>query len=248
MHSVPQLVPLSNVASFLFSANRHVENHAIAAALALGALEWNCFTVKLRDPSEFVAASNPHERQFFWVDDAFGASQLDWQMTSEWNANFSPYSGSNSTRSQICLHIPGLHLQKRQKFSEGIRSTGNPGFTGRHSRGAAVKRRAGANPLQLYSPRCSVRTFKRQLKPHLDTVAAHQRFSPRSHGVLEIRLHEQLLISSSALNDFVGRPVQLLHCRLCAVATRFQKILCRRTDRGVVVNNGNHRRGQDEPS
>ncbi|MGY4257930.1 hypothetical protein ACVI1L_004998 [Bradyrhizobium sp. USDA 4516] len=48
--------------------------------------------------------------------------------------------------------------------------------------------------------------FKRQLKPHLDTVAVHQRFSPRSHGVLEIRLHEQLLISSSALNDFVGAP------------------------------------------
>ncbi|MCP1854441.1 MULTISPECIES: nSTAND3 domain-containing NTPase [unclassified Bradyrhizobium] len=90
---------------------------AIAAALALGALdEWNCFTVKLRDPSEFVAASNPHERQFFWVDDAFGASQLDWQMTSEWNANFSPYSGSNSTRSQPCLHIPGLHLQTPEIF------------------------------------------------------------------------------------------------------------------------------------
>lgn len=28
--------------------------------------------VKVRDPSEFVAVSNPHEKQFFWVDDALG--------------------------------------------------------------------------------------------------------------------------------------------------------------------------------
>jgi hypothetical protein len=63
---------------------------AIAAALALGAVdEWNCFTVKVRDPSEFVAASNPREeKQFFWVDDAFGATQLDWQMAIQWNSAF----------------------------------------------------------------------------------------------------------------------------------------------------------------
>lgn len=65
------------------------EKSAIAAALALGALdEWGCFTVKVRDPSEFVATSNPHEKQFFWVDDAFGATQLDWQLAGQWNSTF----------------------------------------------------------------------------------------------------------------------------------------------------------------
>jgi hypothetical protein len=53
----------------------------IAAALALGALdEWSCFTLKLRGPDDFVEHSNPHERrQFFWIDDAFGATQLEYR-------------------------------------------------------------------------------------------------------------------------------------------------------------------------
>ena len=62
----------------------------IAAALALGALdEWNCSTLKIRDADDFVTHSNPHEpRQFFWIDDAFGATQLDWQATIDWNRVF----------------------------------------------------------------------------------------------------------------------------------------------------------------
>ena len=62
----------------------------IAAALALGALdEWGCSTIKVRDGDDFVRHSNPHEpRQFFWVDDAFGATQMDWSSTARWNGVF----------------------------------------------------------------------------------------------------------------------------------------------------------------
>lgn len=62
----------------------------IAAALALGALDqWGCFTLKLRGPDDFVQHSNPHEpKQFFWIDDAFGATQLDLQATARWNQVF----------------------------------------------------------------------------------------------------------------------------------------------------------------
>ena len=60
----------------------------IAASLAVGALdEWGCFTVKIRDADEFVERSNPHEsKQFFWVDDAFGATQFDWPTAAKWNS------------------------------------------------------------------------------------------------------------------------------------------------------------------
>ena len=62
----------------------------IAAALAVGALdEWGCSTIKVRDADDFVQHSNPHElKQFFWVDDAFGATQTDWQGTFGWNRTF----------------------------------------------------------------------------------------------------------------------------------------------------------------
>ena len=62
----------------------------IAAALAVGAIdEWGCSTLKVRDADEFVARSNPHEpKQFFWIDDAFGATQCDWQSVVAWNRVF----------------------------------------------------------------------------------------------------------------------------------------------------------------
>jgi hypothetical protein len=62
----------------------------IAAALAVGALdEWGCSTLKIRDADDFVAHSNPHEpKQFFWVDDAFGATQFDWSNAAGWNRVF----------------------------------------------------------------------------------------------------------------------------------------------------------------
>ena len=49
----------------------------IAATLAIGAFdEWRCSTVKVRDADDFVRHSNPNEKQFFWVDDAFGTTQI----------------------------------------------------------------------------------------------------------------------------------------------------------------------------
>ena len=68
----------------------------IAAALALGALdEWGCSTIKVRDADEFVRHSNPHEaKQFFWVDDAFGPTQLDWQAAVKWNTAFPHIRGA----------------------------------------------------------------------------------------------------------------------------------------------------------
>ena len=42
-------------------------------------------TLKIRGADEFVRHSNPHEpKQFFWVDDVFGATQLDWQAVTGW--------------------------------------------------------------------------------------------------------------------------------------------------------------------
>ncbi len=62
----------------------------IAAALAIGALDnWSAFTLKIRTPDEFVARWNPEEtNQFFWVDDAFGATQYQRELGTEWSRAF----------------------------------------------------------------------------------------------------------------------------------------------------------------
>lgn len=59
----------------------------IAAALAMGALdEWGFTTFKSRNAEDFIRHWNPNdEKQFFWVDDAFGATQLDYGSVIGWN-------------------------------------------------------------------------------------------------------------------------------------------------------------------
>lgn len=58
----------------------------IAAALSMGALDqWGCSTIKVRDADDFVSHFNPNEKQLFWVDDAFGPTQIDWTSAINWS-------------------------------------------------------------------------------------------------------------------------------------------------------------------
>jgi len=52
---------------------------------------WGCLDVqKFATQNEFVTHSNPNEpKQFFWVDDAFGATQFDWSSASKHGTGYS---------------------------------------------------------------------------------------------------------------------------------------------------------------
>jgi len=69
----------------------------IAACLSLAALDrWKIETIKLAEPDDFLTYWAPaHEKRFFWIDDAFGATQLDLSHISKWN--------------QILPHINAAH-------------------------------------------------------------------------------------------------------------------------------------------
>jgi hypothetical protein len=186
---------------------------AIAAALALGAVdEWQSFTVKARGPAEFVAASNPNEsKQFFWVDDAFGATQLDWQMAVQWNSAFPhvraaikrgakfvftsrDYIYSNARNFLKESALPVIHDSQVIIRVEQLSKDEREQILYNHIR-------LGTQP----------QAFKRRVKPYLDDVAAHKRFSPEiSRRLGNPAFTKQLNLSADALHDFVERPVQLL--------------------------------------
>lgn len=62
---------------------------SIAASLAVGAIdEFDARPVKLDHVRDLENAWNPREpNQLFWLDDAFGATQLDQVATDDWNRN-----------------------------------------------------------------------------------------------------------------------------------------------------------------
>jgi hypothetical protein len=185
----------------------------IAAALAVGALdEWGCSTFKVRNADDFKTHSNPHEsKQFFWVDDAFGATQFDWSSAAAWNSVF-PHMNAAIRRgarvlftsrdyiyysarkhlkesafpviaeSQVVIHVERLRQEeKEQILYNHVRLGGQP------------------------------RQFKQQLKNFLPDVAAHLGFSPEIARRLGNPLFtRRLTISESGLNDFVSHPLELL--------------------------------------
>jgi hypothetical protein len=71
----------------------------IAACLSLAALDrWKVETIKLTEPTDFLDQWSPgSEKRFFWIDDAFGATQLDGARVNKWN--------------QILPHVYAAHKQ-----------------------------------------------------------------------------------------------------------------------------------------
>lgn len=185
----------------------------IAAALSLGALdEWGCATVKVRDANDFVHHSNPQEpKQFFWVDDAFGATQLDVSAVVAWNRALPHidaairrgarivftsrdyiYRSARSLlkesalpvlrESQVVIKVDELQKEEREQILYNHIRLGN-----------------------------QPHNFKKTLKPLLPNVSEHKRFSPEIARRLGNQLFTRnLTVSSWGVDEFVENPMGLL--------------------------------------
>ena len=186
---------------------------AIAGALSLGAVdEWRCFTVKARDADDFVTNSNPNEpKQFFWVDDAFGTTQLDWQATVKWNAAFPHVRAAIrrgakfvfTSRDYIYRNAKNLLKQSALPIIQESQVVIRVEQLTKEEREQILYNhvRLGTQPTN----------FKQKLKPHLPAVAAHSRFSPEiARRLGNPAFTKQLSVTTPDLDDFVERPVALL--------------------------------------
>jgi hypothetical protein len=186
----------------------------IAAALALGALdEWGCSTIKIRDADEFVRHSNPHEKQqFFWVDDAFGATQLDVAATFKWNSAFPHLHAAIKRGARVIFTSRDYIYRNARSF---IKEAALPEILESQ---IVIKVQELSRPEKeqiLYNHiRLGNQTnpFKSELKPHLPAVSEHSGFSPEIARRLGNRAFTKKLffINRSELQDFVANPMQLL--------------------------------------
>lgn len=185
----------------------------IAAALAVGAIdEWGCSTLKVRDADEFVAHSNPLEpKQFFWVDDAFGATQCDWQSVAAWNRVF-PHIHAAIKRGARVLFTSRDYIYRaaRRQLKESafpaIRESQVVIHVERLS--SAEREQILYNHIRLGSQPTAV---KSRLKPFLPMVAAHIRFSPEiARRLGNPMFTKDLIISKQHLDNFVEHSLELL--------------------------------------
>lgn len=185
----------------------------IAAALAIGALdEWGCSTFKVRNADDFVAHSNPHEpKQFFWVDDAFGATQFDWSSAAAWNRVF-PHMHAAIRRGARVLFTSRdyIYHSARQHLKESALPVLRESQVVIHVEQLSKEEREQIlyNHIRLGS---QPGRFKSQLKPFLSDVAAHPSFSPEIARRLGNPIFtKRLIVSKGGLDDFVAHPVELL--------------------------------------
>lgn len=184
----------------------------IAAALAIGALdEWGCSTVKVRDADDFVKHSNPHEKQFFWVDDAFGPTQIDWRSALAWSQAF-PYINAAIHRGSKVLFTSRDYIYQaaRRHLKESALPVMKESQVVIHVENLTEDERE----LILYNHvrlGTQPRRFKAKLKPFLPGVAAHDRFSPEIARRLGNPLFTKgVTVSKHGLDNFVANPLELL--------------------------------------
>lgn len=184
----------------------------IAAALAIGALdEWGCSTVKVRDADDFVKHSNPHEKQFFWVDDAFGATQFDLACANEWNRTFSHINAAIHRGAKVLFTSRDyIYRLARRYLKESALPVIKESHVVIHVENLTKDEREQIlyNHIRLGT---QTREVKIQLKPFLPDVATHQQFSPEIARRLGNPVFtKQLIVSKGGLDNFVANPQELL--------------------------------------
>jgi hypothetical protein len=186
---------------------------AIAAALALGAIdEWGCSTLKIRDANEFVVHSNPNEpKQFFWVDDAFGATQLDWQTTVDWNKAFAHIRSAIRRGARFVFTSRDYIYRNARNF---LKESALPVLNESQVVIRVEQLTKDEREQILYNHirlGTQLERFKYEIKPLLTGVAANERFSPElARRLGHPAFTKGLRLLPSALSNFVENPVELL--------------------------------------
>jgi hypothetical protein len=185
----------------------------IAAALSVGAADnWGSSTVKVLDADDFVRHWNPDEpRQFFWIDDAFGATQVDWSAAAAWNRAFTHVNAAIRKGARVVFTSRDyIYKSARQYLKEGALPLLTESQVVIHVEDLSKdeKEQILYNHIRLGTQPTK---FKAELKPYLATIAGHERFLPEIARRLGNPLFtKKLILAEPELRDFVERPLELL--------------------------------------
>jgi energy-coupling factor transporter ATP-binding protein EcfA2 len=185
----------------------------IAASLALGASDiWGCSALKVRSAEEFVRHWNPHDpKQFFWVDDAFGATQLDFESLANWNRALPQIHAAIQKGARVLFTSRDYIFRNAQRY---LKISAFPAF---HTQQVVIqvqKLTAEEKQQILYNHiRLGFQPieYRKRLKRFLTGVAAHPRFMPEiARRLGDPAFTQHLVLSEAGLAEFVERPLELL--------------------------------------
>lgn len=185
----------------------------IAAALAIGALDnWKCSTIKVCSPDEFISHWNPDDpKQLFWVDDAFGATQVDWGQTLRWNYVF-PHIQTAIKQGAKVIFTSRDYIYNKAR--ESIKETALPLI--KESQVVInveqISRQEREQILYNHIKLGDQETkFKNTIKPYLPLVVDNNEFSPESARRLGNKVFtKKLVLSKVGITNFISNPMETL--------------------------------------
>lgn len=185
----------------------------IAAAIAVGASDmWGCSALKVRSAEELVRHWNPHDpKQFFWVDDAFGATQLDFESVANWNRALPQIHAAIHKGARVLFTSRDYIFRNAQRY---LKLPAFPAFQTQQVVIQVEKITAEEKQQILYNHiRLGLQPteYRKRLKRFLPGFAAHPRFMPEiARRLGDPAFTQQLVVSEAGLADFVERPLELL--------------------------------------
>jgi hypothetical protein len=184
----------------------------IAAALSMGALdEWDCSTIKVRDADDFVKHFNPNEKQLFWVDDAFGPTQIDFGSAINWSKTFPHVNAAIHKGAKIIFTSRDyVYRSAKQFLKESALPVMKESQVVIHVEDLSKDEREQIlyNHIRLGNQDI---TYKKKIKPFLPEVASNKKFSPEiARRLGDSFFTKDLSISAFELINFVQKPLDML--------------------------------------
>lgn len=185
----------------------------IAAMLAMAAIDqWRVSTMKLESAGEMTERWNPSEpRQFFWVDDAFGVMQYEAQLALEWNRKFSKIRAMLTSGARVVLTSRDyVYRSARVDLKESAFPLLRESQVVINVQDITHEERRQIlyNHIKLGT---QPRGFRTALKPFLENIVSHSRFTPEMARRLGGRFFtKDLSLSKSGLFSFVEKQEEFL--------------------------------------
>jgi hypothetical protein len=182
----------------------------IAAILALGAIDDGCLgALKINSPHQ-LNLWHPGEKQFLWVDDAFGPNQFDASLMSRWNAELGTLRAAVEGGARIVFTSRNYIWEAAKPH---LKTSAFPLF--KESQVVvnvhALSDEERAQMLYNHVRRVQPQGMRQRLKPFLPNVASNKAFLPETARRLGDPLFtKNLVISESRLKRLVEHPVEFL--------------------------------------
>lgn len=185
----------------------------IASMLAMAAADkWKSSVLKLADPAKVVERWNVDEpSQFFWIDDAFGVTQYESPLVHGWNHSLVQVKTMLRQGAKIVMTSRDyIYNRARQHLKESAFPllSESQVVIDVHDLSALEKQQILYNHLKLGRQPAA---FRSTVGPHLEYVAAHQRFIPETaRRISDPLFTRDLYVSQYHLGQFVEKREQLL--------------------------------------